>query len=140
MAGRPDIVLIDTNVLLSAVLFGGKPGELLDLVRTGRLAAATSLYILREFQQVLTRPRFGFAADAAAELAVEMAAWMQVTVTQARPRQWVADPKDDPVVEAALATGASIIVTGDRLLLQAKIPGVEVLTVSAMLQRFERAP
>ena len=88
MAGRRDIVLIDTNVLLSAVLFGGKPGELLDLVRTGRLADATSLYILREFQQVLTR----------------------------------------------------IIVTGDRLLLQAKIPGVEVLTVSAMLQRLDQTP
>ena len=48
---------------------------------------------------------------------------------------WVSDPADDPVVEIALQGRATIIVTGDRRLLQAAVPGVDILTVAEALDK-----
>jgi predicted nucleic acid-binding protein len=45
----PERVVLDTNVLLSGVLFGGKPAELIEAARRGSIRAVTSLYILREY-------------------------------------------------------------------------------------------
>jgi uncharacterized protein len=126
-------VVLDTNVLLSAVLFGGKPAMLVDWVRSGRLRAVTSLYILREFQDVLVGPRFGIDARLGEELAVELAAMMEV-VPVGRPRgSWAADPTDDPVIETALQGGASLIVTGDKRLLGARVAGIGIVTVAEMV-------
>ena len=126
--------MLDTNVLLSAVLFGGKPAMLVDWVRSGRLRAVTSLYILREFQDVLAvGPRFVDRRSVGGELAVELAGMMEV-VPVGRPRgRWAADPADDPVIETALQGGASLIVTGDKRLLEALVAGINIVTVAEMV-------
>jgi uncharacterized protein len=126
-------VVLDTNVLLSAVLFGGKPAMLVDLVRSGRLRVVTSLYILREFQDVLVGPRFGIDARLAEGLVVELASMMEV-VPVGRPRDsWAADPADDPIIETALQGGASLIVTGDKRLLETRVAGIRIVTVAEMV-------
>jgi uncharacterized protein len=132
---EPEKVVLDTNVLLSAVLFGGKPAMLVDWVRSGRLRAVSSLYILREFQDVLVGPRFGIDARLAEELAVELAGMMEV-VPVGRPRDsWAADPADDPIIETALQGGASLIVTGDKRLLETRVAGIGIVTVAEMVSR-----
>jgi predicted nucleic acid-binding protein len=50
----------------------------------------------------------------------------------------VTDAEDDPIVETALAGRATLIVTGDRQLLQARVCGIEILTVAEMLTRLAR--
>ena len=50
-------VLIDTSVIISGVLFGGTPADVLDAARTGAVRGVVSLHILGEFRDVLTRPR-----------------------------------------------------------------------------------
>jgi putative PIN family toxin of toxin-antitoxin system len=137
VAEETERILLDTNVLLSAVLFGGKPERLFEAVRSGRASAVTSLHILREFQDVLTSPRFGISARVAEELAVEMASFMEVVPVGPPRGRWVSDPKDDPIVEAALRGEATVIVTGDRRLLQAEVPGLRVITVAEMVTRLE---
>lgn len=115
MAGGPERVLLDTNVLLSGVLFGGKPGELLEAARRGSIRAVTSLYILREIQDVLSSPQFGLDPELCEDLAVELAGFMQVVPVLASRERWVTDPKDDPIVEAALqGGGVAVVVTGDK--------------------------
>jgi uncharacterized protein len=133
---RSEKVVLDTNVLLSAVLFGGRPGELVESVRSGRVRGVTSLYILREFQEVLKRPRFGIVPELAEELAVEIAGVMEVVAVESAVNRWVSDPKDDPVVETALQAGATVIVTGDRRLLAGMVPGLRVLTVAEAVEWF----
>ena len=124
MAREAEKVVLDTDVLLSAVLFGGKPAMLVDRVRSGGLRAVTSLYILREFQDVLAGPRFEIAARLAEELAVELAGMMEV-VPVGRPREsWAVDPADNPIIETALQGGAPLIVTGDKRLLETRVAGV----------------
>ena len=46
---RPDVrVVLDTNVLLSGIFFGGLPGRLLDAWQSGQLALVLSPAILTE--------------------------------------------------------------------------------------------
>jgi putative PIN family toxin of toxin-antitoxin system len=108
VAHRPEKVVLDTNVLLSGVLFGGKPGELIYAARVGGLPAVTSQYILREFRDVLSSPRFGFDPALCEELAMELAGFMPVVAAEVSRERWVTDPKDDPVVETALQGGAAV--------------------------------
>ena len=140
VAEEPERVVLDTNVLLSAVLFGGLPGELVEAVRSGRVRGVTWLYILREFQEVLTRPRFGFPSSLTEELAVEMAEAMELLGVEAATHRWVGGPKDDPVVETALQAGATIIVTRDRRLLAGVVPGVRILKALAFAQPSNPSP
>jgi predicted nucleic acid-binding protein len=97
VAGGPEKVLLDTNVVLPGVLFGGRSGELIEAARRGSFRAAISLYILREFHDVLVRPRFGFAPRLCEDLAVELAGFMEVVPVLASRDRWVGDPKHDPI-------------------------------------------
>ncbi len=71
-------LFLDTNVLVSAVLFGGVPGRLVDAAREGRIDGIVSLHVLAEFVDVLTRPRFGFDEVSATVLAEEIASFTEV--------------------------------------------------------------
>jgi putative PIN family toxin of toxin-antitoxin system len=134
----PERVVLDTNVLVSAVLFGGGPLTLLELVRSGELRAATSEYILDEFKRVLTSRRFGLSPSLVEQLIDEMLLFTcQVTPATGTTR-WTRDVQDDPVVETAIAARAAFLISGDHHLLEAKIREVKVVTVAEMLRLLGR--
>ena len=126
-------VVIDTNVLVSAVLFGGEPGRVVDLVRAGSMAGVTSLYILDEFVRVLTGLKFGISRDVVEALAVEIAGFTEVVAVEKATGSWVGDISDDPIIETALRAGATHLVTGDHALLRVDVPGLRVVTVASLL-------
>ncbi|MHB9150276.1 MAG: putative toxin-antitoxin system toxin component, PIN family [Thermoleophilia bacterium] len=137
VAGAVSRVVLDTNVLISAVLFGGEPGRVVEAAREGVLAGVTSLYILNEFRTVLTSPKFGIPVETAEAMALEIAGFTEVFAVEMATRSWVDDPDDDPLVETALLAEATHIVTGDRALLRTSIPGVRVVTVEALLRSLD---
>ncbi|MBM3650607.1 MAG: putative toxin-antitoxin system toxin component, PIN family [Alphaproteobacteria bacterium] len=49
---------LDTNVLISGLLWHGPPHELLDLVRAGRFTIVSSMSLVREFETVVHRRKF----------------------------------------------------------------------------------
>lgn len=51
-------VVIDTNVIVSSILFGGAPGELIPLWKAGIIRPLISADILNEYLKVPTYPRF----------------------------------------------------------------------------------
>lgn len=108
-------VLLDTNVLVSAVLFGGLPRTLLDRALRGEFELVTGVLLLDEFEDVL-RERFGFdrAAARLTRAEVEAVAELAVPVTV---RAVSRDPDDDIVLATAVAGQATVLVTGDRDLL-----------------------
>jgi putative PIN family toxin of toxin-antitoxin system len=126
-------VVIDTDVLISAVVFGGAPERVLDLVRIGVLAGVTSLYILDEFRSVLMRPTFGTPLPTADALALEIAGFTEVMAVERAVGSWVDDPGDDAIVETALAAGATHAVTGDQMLPRTRVPGLRIVTVDMLL-------
>lgn len=128
-------VLIDTNVLVSAVLFGGVPGIIVDAARTGSVTGAVSLHILGEFRDVLTRPRFGVEQGVADALAEEIASFCDVLAVECATRRWSADVDDDPVVEAAIVGNADVVVTGDAHLLALEVRGIRFTTPASVAAR-----
>lgn len=117
-------ILIDTNVLVSALLFGGVPGQVVDAARDGQVDGIVSLHILAELREVLTRPRFGLDIHLADSLAEEIAQFCEVVPVERASDTWCIDADDDPVIEAALSAGAQVVITGDAHLLSLRIAGV----------------
>lgn len=130
-------VLIDTNVLVSAVLFGGVPGAVLEAARSGAVAGLVSLHILGEFRDVLTRPRFGVDAGLTDALAEEIAGFCDVLRVESAGRAWTVDADDDPVVEAAVLGAADVVVTGDAHLLALTLRGLRFITPAALMAELE---
>ena len=51
-------LVLDTNTALSALLWGGTPGHLLDAAATGRIELASSTALLAELHGVMKREKF----------------------------------------------------------------------------------
>lgn len=108
-------VLLDTNVLLSAILFGGVPRRLLGAVIEGRFRLVTSRHLLDEFEELL-EGRFGFSRAAAVETRSELEVLAEIAEPVDIPKV-CRDPDDDHVLAAAMVGKAEVVVTDDRDLL-----------------------
>ena len=60
---KVDRVVIDTNVVVSALLFGGTPGELIPLWKSGRIKPLASAEIIDEYIRVLAYPKFKLSTE-----------------------------------------------------------------------------
>lgn len=130
MAAR---VFIDTNVLISAAFFGGRPGRVVDLARAGAIHGLTSLQVVAEFRDVASRPRFGFSRAESEDAAFEIASFADVVVFDEPAEHYTPDRDDDPIVLAAVIGGADYIVTGDTHLLDLTDPPVPTVTPATLL-------
>ena len=109
-------IMLDTNVLVSALVFGGVCAEVLEAV-LARHDAVVAQQALLELERVLVEK-----TKVPVQLAREVVAFVgdQATVVQAaRPAAWPSrDPDDRWIVAAALDHGVDILVTGDRDILE----------------------
>lgn len=108
-------VLLDTDVLVSAVLFGGLPRRLLDGALRGELDLVSGVELLDEFEDVLIE-RFGFDRAAARLTRAEIEAVAELATPSDLPVV-SRDPDDDVVLATAVAGRSAVVVTGDKDLL-----------------------
>jgi predicted nucleic acid-binding protein len=113
------------------------PGALVDAARGGRLEAVVSLHVLSEFIEVLTRPRFGVDEPTAVAFAEEIALFARVIPLMEASGTWVGDVDDDRVIEAAIAGGATYVVTGDLRIHEVEVEGLDVITPAEALRVIE---
>lgn len=115
--------VLDTNTVLSALLFGGPPRQLLDLGRTDGLSLFTSDVLLAELEDVLGRAKFArrlaaaLPPDTPTSVVQRYAALATIVVPVPIGRTVPTDADDDAVIATALAADAVLIVTGDSDLL-----------------------
>jgi putative PIN family toxin of toxin-antitoxin system len=110
-------IVLDTNVFVSAIFFGGVPGRILEAWRNGRVQLILSVDILDEYQrvgQVLGSQYSGVDLKPFLRLLTVQA---EIIEAPALPTPVSADPDDDKFLACASAAGVSIIVSGDRDLL-----------------------
>jgi len=111
--------VLDTNVIVSALVFGGVPRTVLELADAGRFGFFYSEPIKAEVQRVLAE-KFDWSPTALREVLPVI--WSMGTLSA--PRVSVAAVRDDPddnrILECALEAEAHFIVSGDRHLLALK--------------------
>jgi len=114
-------VVLDTNVLVSGLLFGGTPGKLLDLWKTGTIRLIMSRVMLDEFLRMLAYPKLRLSEEEIHYLLyVEVLPHAEIVKVQPSPILIPTDPSDDMFLRCAVAAGAKYIISGDRHLLQLK--------------------
>ena len=110
-------VVFDTNALLSATLWSGSSAQklLFRLIRRGD-TVFSSKEILEEYQRVLRRD-FEYSEKEMGHIISRLLAFIVVVNPLIRVKIVETDPKDDMIIECALAARAEFIVTYDRHLL-----------------------
>ena len=126
-------VVADTNILVSAVQFGGKPKQFLDLAIDGQVDLAISEGIIAETLRVL-RDKFHRAPEWLAEVDQQL----RVIARLVEPTESIdaieADPTDDRILECAVAAEAEVIVSGDTHLLSlGSFRGIQLQRVAEFL-------
>lgn len=128
-------VVLDTNTVLSALLWGGTPGQLITIARAGEIVLCSSQVLLDELQGVIHREKFTKSLATRdlrpGTLFDGYAALCQIVQPQPLTRTSI-DPDDDQVLATALAARAHLIVSGDRkhLLVLERFAGIPIVTAT----------
>ena len=133
-------VVVDTNVFVSALLFGGKPGKLIPLWQRGTIRPLASKEIIDEYLRVLTYPKFKLTEeDVNFLLYHETLPYFEVIDVHPGPRIIRKDPEDDKFIRCALAGKAKWIISGDQHLLALKsYQKIKIVTPSDFLLKVIR--
>lgn len=105
---------MDTNVLVSAFLKPqSNPAKILRLILQGNINIIINAYILSEYYEVLTRPKFDINPE---DIRITLSLFREkgINVLTSDETFHLPDSDDEPFLEAALATCADAIVTGNK--------------------------
>ena len=132
-------VVVDTNVIVSALLFGGQPGRLMALWQSGRIKLIASKPMMDELLRVLAYPRFDLSASEIEHLIYrEILPHVDIIDVPAGQPAVSEDPSDDMFIHCALEAGVQSIISGDQHLLGLKaFHQIEILTVAQFLKGME---
>jgi putative PIN family toxin of toxin-antitoxin system len=130
-------VVLDTNVFVSGVFFSGAPSQILEAWSEGRVTLVLSREILEEYRRVSDELHAEFP-ELNLDPFLALVAVKGVFV-EAAPLagQVSADPDDDRFLACALSGGCSVVVSGDKHLLDASgCQGITVLRPRAFVDRY----
>jgi len=128
-------VVLDTNVVLSALLFGGRVGAVRDAWVAGRLVPLASRETFTELRRALEYPKFALTrAEIAGLIQDELLPFFEVVDDVAPVSGLCRDPHDDKFIALVIAGHCAVIVSGDRdLLALGKHQGIRLITVASLL-------
>jgi|WetSurMetagenome_2_1015567.scaffolds.fasta_scaffold100394_3 uncharacterized protein len=127
-------VVLDTNILVSAIISDGKSRELLRKGIANQFCIITSDLILRELVNVLNRPKFKTNEDEINRILRALIRSAEIVSVQSKLEVVKQDPKDNIIIETAYDGTADMIVSGDGHLLALKaFSGIKIMTVENIL-------
>jgi len=132
-------LVLDTNTVVSGLLWDEAPSQLIDAGLQGRVELFTTRPLMLELQDVLPRPKLArrvVASGLSIEQLTARYALLAQVVEPALIARISADPEDDHVLACALAARADLIVSGDADLLNLKsYQGIPIIAATEALQR-----
>lgn len=132
--------VLDTNVLISALLFSGPPSRLVPAWQAGRFRPIISADVLKEYVRVLSYPKFKLT-DQEIHSLLEEDVLPFIETVQAKPISVpiLRDPDDMKFLACARTARVPWLVSGDADLLSLrKFESVEIISVSTFLNRLNR--
>ena len=127
-------VFLDTNILISALGWKGKPRVLFEKCLHGELELVTSPNQIDELKRVMNYPKFNFTEEQKARflsIILEIAVMVEIP---GKVKVIVDDPDDDAMLETAIVGNVDYLISGDPHLLKLKeFAKVKVVTASEFL-------
>lgn len=128
-------VVLDTSILVAAVI-GKRLGAIVDHLRQNRFRLVYSEAVLREYVEVIHRPKFAFPQERIETILNYIALHGDIVEPDVRLGLVSSDPSDNMFLEAAVAGRAGLIVSGDAHLLGLKRLGeIEIINGREFLDR-----
>ncbi len=107
-------VVLDTNVLISALAFpGSKPDQILSRIRRGEIDLFISSFILSELDRVL-REKFRLTKKEAQDRVNAVSSIAHLVEPTERIQVVTAKDDDNRILECAIEAQADFLVTGDK--------------------------
>ena len=132
MASDPIRIVLDSNLLISSYVFGGKPKSVLQLIITDKVQGVTSQSLISEFLDVL-RKKFKVSNADIQSVQNEIQELFEIVYPK-ETLHVVRDEDDNRVLEAAIEGNCDCIITGDKDLLDlGKFKNIKILTADQFL-------
>ena len=130
-------IVLDTNVFVSGVFFGGQPVKILAAWRNGEIQLILSPEILEEYVAVLQRLEKYLPAVEAKPVIELILAGSKIISAPPLEKPVSSDPDDDKFIACALASKAKVIVSGDKHLLAANgFQGLDIVKPSEFVKKY----
>ena len=131
--------VLDTNILIGALITKGTPPDRLYRAwLRGEIELVTSAAQLAELADVLARPRIRRLVDADGALAIVGNINERALVVEGLPAVDLSpDPKDNPILAAAISGNVDLIVSGDKkhMLSLGEVHHIPIVTAREALER-----
>ena len=130
-------IVIDTNVIASAVFFGGRPYQLLRYIMEDYVEVVASKEIVDEYEEIILRLQQKYPAITTKIPFHDILAKLEI-IRVSSDIHVSRDPDDDKFISCAVDGKCLYIVSGDSDLLSiGKYEGIEILTVADFLDRLK---
>ena len=127
-------VLLDTNILISALGWPGKPKVIFEKCLHGELELVISPNQIEELERVMNYPKFNFTEEQKAmfiSIIFEIEKMVEIT---GKINVIVEDPDDNTILETAIVGNVQYLISGDPHLLKLKeFAKVKIVTASEFL-------
>ncbi len=108
-------VVLDTNVLVSALLVRKETSRIVDLWKEEKIIPVFSDETFDEFKTVIGYPKFSLTKDEINSIIFEeVLPFLEVVEVRNRTEGICKDPDDDKFISCALSAGADFLVSGDN--------------------------
>lgn len=127
-------VFLDTNILISALGWKGKPRFIFEKCLHGELELVTSPNQMEELKRVMDYPKFNFTEEQKAaflSIILEIATMVEIP---GKVKMIEDDPDDDAMLETAVVGNVDYLISGDPHLLKLnEFAKVKIVTASEFL-------
>lgn len=129
-------IVIDTNIVISGVFFGGLPRRVLQAVLADKITACANIEIIQEYNEVVREMVSRKHGKIDENILMPLVARMQIVEEKAIV-QICRDPDDNKFLECAKDAHALYIVSGDKDLLDIGIyEEIEILTAKEFCDKY----
>jgi len=127
-------VVIDTNVYISGIIFGGTPGKVLELAKDKKIVVFTSPSILLEVADKLNK-KFHWNEEKVKVTLKAISKITEVVTPKIKLKVVKEDSSDNKILECAVVANANYVVTGDKHLLKLKrFEDIKIITPAELLK------
>jgi putative PIN family toxin of toxin-antitoxin system len=132
-------VVLDTNVLISALLFKGELSRIVGLWQKGKIVPVISKETFDELRTVLEYPKFSLSrGEMKSLIEYEILPFFEVVNVSKHVKGACRDPGDDKFISCAISANANCIVTGDKNLFDLKkYQSIRIIHTSDFIKMFD---